>query len=186
MKKLVFFITVLFLSTTVFSQSLSTSKAKSTTVKAKSTTVKAKSSSSSHNAVANAKTVTNGPKITFKNTVHNYGNIYVGSDGKCEFEFTNTGNEPLILNKPKSSCGCTVPTWPREPILPGESNKIVVTYNTHHPGSFNKTVTIYSNAVNNKNVVLRIHGKVISKPKEELPVKSSSGKAPVNTPSKKK
>lgn len=122
----------------------------------------------------------NGPKIKFNKTTHNYGEIYTGSDGKCVFEFTNTGNEPLILTKPRSSCGCTVPTWPREPILPGESNKIVVTYNTHHNGSFNKTVTVYSNAVNNKNVVLRIKGKVVPKPKDDLPVKDSKGKLPEN------
>jgi hypothetical protein len=122
----------------------------------------------------------NGPVISFDKTIHDYGQIYVGSDGKSVFNFTNTGNEPLILKKPKSSCGCTVPTWPREPILPGESNKIVVTYNTNHAGSFNKTVTIYSNAINNANVVLRIKGRVIPKPKEEMPVKTSGSKAPVN------
>jgi len=122
----------------------------------------------------------NGPKISFKKTIHDYGTIYVGSDGKCVFEFTNTGNEPLILSKPRSSCGCTVPTWPKEPILPGETNKIVVTYNTRHSGSFNKTVTVYSNAINNKNVVLRIKGKVVPKPKDALPVKAMDGKAPVN------
>ena len=163
MKNLLFFIAILIFSTAGFSQTLSTAKA----------------SAANKSKVSTAKSVVNGPEITFKKTTHNYGEIYVGSDGKCEFEFVNTGNEPLILNKPKSSCGCTVPTWPREPILPGESNKVVVTYNTHHPGSFNKTVTIYSNAANNKSVVLRIRGKVISKPTDALPVKSQ-GKAPVN------
>ncbi len=121
----------------------------------------------------------NGPEITFKNVMHDYGTIYVGSDGSYEFEFTNTGNEPLILSKPRSSCGCTVPTWPKEPILPGESNKIKVTYNTHKPGPFNKSVTIYSNA--NKTVILRIKGKVIPKPAEALPEKQNSeGASPVN------
>jgi hypothetical protein len=121
----------------------------------------------------------NGPEITFKNVLHDYGTIYVGSDGSYEFEFTNTGNEPLILSRPRSSCGCTVPTWPKEPILPGETNKIKVTYNTHKPGPFNKSVTIYSNA--NKVVVLRIKGKVVKKPAEALPEKeNAAGASPVN------
>lgn len=121
----------------------------------------------------------NGPEITFKTLMHDYGTIYVGSDGSCNFEFTNTGKEPLILSKPRSSCGCTVPTWPREPILPGESSKIKVTYNTHKPGPFNKSVTIYSNA--NKTIVLRIKGKVVNKPADALPVKkNSTGASPIN------
>ena len=120
----------------------------------------------------------NGPEITFKTLSHNYGEIYYGADGNFSFEFTNTGNEPLILTKPRSSCGCTVPHWPKEPILPGESSAIKVTYNTHRNGAFNKTVTVYSNALKNKTVVLRIKGKVIPKPTEELPVKPKSGSSP--------
>ena len=120
----------------------------------------------------------NGPEITFKTLNHNYGEIYYGSNGTFNFEFTNTGNEPLILTKPRSSCGCTIPHWPKEPILPGESSAIKVTYNTHRNGAFNKTVTVYSNALKNKTVVLRIKGKVIPKPTEELPVKPKSGSSP--------
>ncbi len=120
----------------------------------------------------------NGPEITFKTTSHNYGEIYYGGDGNFNFEFTNTGNEPLILTKPRSSCGCTVPHWPKEPILPGESSAIKVTYNTHKNGSFNKTVTVYSNSLKNKTVVLRIKGKVIPKPTEQLPEKPKSGVSP--------
>lgn len=121
----------------------------------------------------------NGPEITFKNTMHDYGSIYVGSDGSTNFEFTNTGKEPLILSKPRSSCGCTVPTWPKEPILPGQTQKIKVTYNTHRAGPFNKSVTIYSNA--NKTVVLRIKGKVVRKPANALPTKdNSTGGSPIN------
>jgi len=122
-----------------------------------------------------------GPQISFKTTLHDYGEILVGANGTYQFKFTNTGNEPLILSKPRSSCGCTVPTWPKEPILPGESNKIKVTYNTHHVGTFNKTVTVYSNAKNKSAVVLRIKGKVNPKPAEALPKKqNSTGAAPIN------
>jgi hypothetical protein len=123
----------------------------------------------------------NGPVITFKTTMHDYGDIYKGSDGSYSFVFTNTGNEPLILSKPRSSCGCTVPSWPKEPILPGESNKIKVTYNTSKIGVFSKSVTIYSNSRNKKTMVLRIKGKVVPKPTEALPEKETgTGAAPIN------
>jgi len=123
----------------------------------------------------------NGPEISFKKTTHDYGTIYLNSDGTCNFEFTNTGNEPLILSKPRSSCGCTVPAWPKEPILPGETNNIKVTYNTHKAGAFNKTVTVYSNAKNKSTVLLRIKGKVEAKPAEALPEKNNSvGATPMN------
>ena len=122
-----------------------------------------------------------GPEITFKTTTHDYGEIAMKSDGTYLFNFTNTGNEPLILSKPRSSCGCTVPAWPKEPILPGETNEIKVTYNTTKVGAFNKTVTVYSNAKNKSAIVLRIKGKVVKAPEEALPAKETSmGAAPVN------
>jgi hypothetical protein len=121
----------------------------------------------------------NAPEISFEKTVHDYGTIAYGGDGTCYFKFTNAGKEPLILQQPQSSCGCTVPTWPKEPILPGESNQIKVTYNTKRIGTINKTVTVRSNAKNNT-VVLRIKGKVEKKPVETLPEKTTSEGAPVN------
>ncbi|MCF8235546.1 MAG: DUF1573 domain-containing protein [Bacteroidales bacterium] len=122
----------------------------------------------------------NAPEISFDKTVHDYGTIYQGSDGTCEFEFTNTGKEPLILSKPRSSCGCTVPTWPKKPITAGQSEKIKVTYNTNRTGRFHKTVTVMSNAKTNR-VVLTIKGNVVSKPKEELPEKNlDENSSPVN------
>ena len=131
--------------------------------------------------MAQAENKKNGPEITFKTTLHEYGEIYLGGDGTFNFEFTNTGNEPLILSKPRSSCGCTVPAWPKEPILPGETNKIKVTYNTNKAGAFNKTVTVYSNAKNKAAIILKIKGKVVKKPAEALPEKETSmGAAPVN------
>ncbi len=99
-------------------------------------------------------------KITFKQTEIDYGTINKNSDGTRIFEFTNTGDAPLIINRVKSSCGCTVPSKPTKPIMPGQSDKIVVKYNTHRPGPFRKTITVYSNAVNNV-VILKIKGKVV-------------------------
>ena len=121
----------------------------------------------------------NTPEITFENTVHDYGTIAYGEDGTCYFKFTNTGKEPLIIQKPQSSCGCTVPSWPKEPILPGEGDQIKVTYNTKRVGSINKTVTVKSNA-KNSTVVLRIKGKVEQKPVQTMPAKEASEGAPVN------
>ena len=81
--------------------------------------------------------------------------------------------EPLIVQKPKSSCGCTVPSWPKEPILPGESDVIKVTYRTNRVGVINKSVTVTSNAVKNGTVVLRIKGKVLEQPTEAMPEKET-------------
>lgn len=128
--------------------------------------------------ISDTETKKNGPEIKFKTTSHDYGEIHLNGDGTYNFKFTNTGNEPLILSKPRSSCGCTVPSWPKEPILPGETNTIKVTYNTHKAGAFNKSVTVYSNS---KTVVLRIKGKVVAVPTEALPEKQTSlGAAPLN------
>ena len=122
----------------------------------------------------------NAPEISFDNVVHDYGTIMQGADGTCEFKFTNTGKEPLILSKPQSSCGCTVPTWPQEPILPGKSDVIKVTYNTNNIGTINKTVTVSSNAKTSR-VVLSIKGTVTAKPAEQVPVKTNDdGSAPIN------
>ena len=122
----------------------------------------------------------NAPEIVFDKIVHDYGTIFQGADGTCEFKFTNTGKEPLILSKPQSSCGCTVPTWPQEPILPGKSDVIKVTYNTQNIGPINKTVTVTSNAKTNR-VVLSIKGTVQAKPAETVPEKTNDkGATPIN------
>lgn len=115
-----------------------------------------------------------GPEIEFEKTVHDYGDVPYNGNGECEFRFTNTGTEPLLIQKPKSSCGCTIPSWPNEPILPGESEVIKVTYKTNRVGQINKTVTVNSNAVKNSTVVLRIKGRVLQQPTEALPEKTNS------------
>ncbi len=123
----------------------------------------------------------NAPEITFDKTVHDYGTVVQGGDGTCEFRFTNTGKEPLILSKPISSCGCTVPTWPQEPILPGKNEVIKITYNTNSIGPINKSVTINSNAKTNR-VVLQIKGTVVAKPTTAVPEKPA---APGGNPASK-
>ncbi|MBK6345459.1 MAG: DUF1573 domain-containing protein [Bacteroidales bacterium] len=123
----------------------------------------------------------NAPEITFEKIVHDYGTLFVGGDGNCEFIFTNTGKEPLILSSVKSSCGCTVPSYPREPILPGKKESIKVKYDTGRLGPINKSITVMSNA-KTATVVLKITGNIIQKTEEgSIPEKSvTPGTVPVS------
>jgi hypothetical protein len=114
----------------------------------------------------------NAPEISFEKTVHDYGTVPYNGDGKCQFTFTNTGKEPLILTNVRSSCGCTVPKWPREPILPGQSDVIDVEYKTNRIGKINKTITVQSNA-NTATVVLRIAGQVLKQEPTATPEKAT-------------
>jgi hypothetical protein len=106
-----------------------------------------------------AQTATPAPSdsIIFDKTTHDYGTIIVNSDGNCLFTFTNKGTEPLLISNVQASCGCTVPDWTREPVAPGQTGTIKVTYNTAIIGAFHKSITVSSNAVNNP-VVLTITG----------------------------
>lgn len=111
-----------------------------------------------------------GPKIEFKEETIDYGTVAKGEDtGLRIFEFKNTGDSPLIISDVKSSCGCTVPTRPTEPIAPGKTGKIEVQYNMN-PGAINKTITVTSNAVNKQDgmIPLRIKGTVIVKEEVNL------------------
>jgi hypothetical protein len=100
-----------------------------------------------------------GPSIEFQVTEHNFGTIPQGGDGSFEFVFTNTGTEPLVLTNVRSSCGCTIPSWPREPIPAGGKESIKVKYDTQRIGQFNKTISVFSNA-NTDAIVLKISGEV--------------------------
>lgn len=107
-------------------------------------------------------TPANGPKVEFAALEHNYGQVQKGGDGNCEFTFTNTGNEPLILSNVRASCGCTTPSWTQAPVMPGQTGTIRVKYNTNNVGQFNKTITVTSNAVDSPRVVLKIKGTVVA------------------------
>lgn len=113
--------------------------------------------------------------ITFEKTDHDFGKINE-ADGKVTtvFTFKNEGMEPLVLSNVRASCGCTTPKWPRQPIEPGQTGEITVTYNPNgRPGRFTKTVTITSNATEPTTRVT-IKGEVIpkpAKPVDKYPVK---------------
>jgi len=105
-----------------------------------------------------------GPKISINKEVHDYGTLEQGAPGGCEFIVTNTGDSPLILNRCKGSCGCTVPECSGEPIPPGETAVIKVKYDTKRIGTINKSVTIESNAANKKISIVKIKGTIIKPP----------------------
>lgn len=123
-------------------------------------------------------TTENGPKIKFDKKVHNYGKIEKESDGICYFTITNEGNEPLILNNVRAGCKCTVPSWPKEPIAPGESAKIKVKYNTRIIGKINKSITVTYNGGQSREV-LRITGEVIN-PQQSAPVNENNQSIPTS------
>ena len=104
-----------------------------------------------------------GAKINFKSETIDYGTIERNSDGKRDFVFTNNGNTPLIITSAQGSCGCTVPTYSKEPIAPGATGIVSVKYATDRVGAFSKTVTLTTNATT-PSTVLTIKGNVLPDP----------------------
>ncbi len=102
--------------------------------------------------------------IKFESTEVNYGKIQKGADGVRVFSFTNNGSAPLIISNAKGSCGCTVPTYPKEPIMPGEKGEIKVKYDTNRVGAFTKYVTLTTNATSGTSTQLKIFGDVKPEP----------------------
>jgi len=120
-----------------------------------------------------------GPKIEFKSDTVDYGTTSKEKDnGVRTFEFTNTGDAPLIVTDVKSTCGCTVPTKPKDPIAPGQTGKIDVKYNMN-PGPIRKTITVQSNAVNvpGGTVALKLKGEVVKKEDVNILQKKKTGPA---------
>ena len=116
-----------------------------------------------------------GPKMTFEQEVVDYGVIKQGADPFRVFKFKNEGSEPLLITGARGSCGCTVPTYPQEPIMPGKTAEIKVRYDTQRVGPFTKTVTITTNEEGDAaNRILTIKGEVKATPeKEAVPTKES-------------
>ncbi len=120
-----------------------------------------------------------GPVIKFESVVYDYGTIYQGANGGCEFQFKNEGDSPLLLTNVTSSCGCTVPKWPKDPVFPGQTAVIQVTYDTKRLGTISKQINVASNATV-ANITLSIKGSIIQKPNEILPEKQiNNGFTPV-------
>jgi hypothetical protein len=126
---------------------VTTSNAQETTKKIKATSAKA--------------ALIDGAGMVFVSETIDYGTIAHNADGKREFVFTNNGNKPLIIANTQGSCGCTVPSSPKEPIAPGAKGIISVKYATDRIGAFTKTVTVTSNAEGQATKVLTIKGTVL-------------------------
>ena len=113
-----------------------------------------------------------GPKMTFEFTEVDYGTIVQNGDPLRVFPFVNDGTEPLVIKYAKGSCGCTVPEYPKQPIMPGETGEIKVKYDTKRIGPFNKSVRITTN-IGEEPVILKIKG-VVNKEEEGLPTKPTN------------
>jgi len=108
-----------------------------------------------------------GPRIHFGSLIHDYDTIPFGGDGRCSFTFTNTGDAPLVISTFRSSCGCLVPDWDRDPVLPGATGTVRLKYDTLREGPFTKSATLHSNAVDAPVLVLRIKGFVRPRDREK-------------------
>jgi hypothetical protein len=142
----------------------------------------------SFTASAQEQKVATGEKtseISFEKELHDFGTLDYAADGTYAFKFTNTGDENLVISNCQGSCGCTVPKWPREPILKGQSAYITVSYDTKRPGPFTKTVTVTSNA-KSPTKVLTIKGEVRTQAETEnmVPVRLDNGMSPLANPTK--
>jgi len=116
-----------------------------------------------------------GPVLEMESDVVDYGTIEKNSEPLRTLKFTNVGDEPLLIKNARGSCGCTVPTWPKEPILPGEESVIEIRYATNRVGSFSKKVTLTTNEVENSKSVITVKGKVLKEEEvESVPASAPS------------
>lgn len=116
-------------------------------------------------------------EMTFVSETYDYGTIKQGSDGNCEFVFTNTGPVALVIANAEGSCGCTIPDWPKKPILPGEKAVIKVHYNTNKPGPINKHVKLTAN-IEGGTMNIYIKGTVEAPSVSNVPEKKENGLTP--------
>lgn len=100
--------------------------------------------------------------MKFKEETHNFGKIEQGKPVTQEFVFTNTGTSPIVITNVSASCGCTTPSYTKEPVLPKKTGSLKVTYNAAAMGSFNKSITIFSNA-ESPSLTLFVKGEVVDK-----------------------
>jgi len=108
----------------------------------------------------------NGPIMEFESKSVDYGTIEQHGEPLRVVKFTNTGKEPLVIKNCKGSCGCTVPQWPKEPIMPGETGEIEIRYATNRLGKINKTVKVTTNEGSEPHV-LKVIGNILKADEEE-------------------
>lgn len=117
-----------------------------------------------------AATTQNPDALKFTSDIHDFGTVPQNVPATTEFTFKNTGKEPIVLQRVQPSCGCTTPTYSKDPILPGKTGSIKASYNAAAPGAFNKSITVFSN-VGTK--VLTIKGTVEKAPESSVPENTS-------------
>lgn len=108
-----------------------------------------------------------GPKVDFKATTIDLGNVPQGVPAEAEFVFKNTGNTPIVIQKVTAACGCTTPSYTKDTVLPGKSGSVKAAYNAANPGSFNKNITVITDAGTE---TLWIKGNVEATPETSVPV----------------
>lgn len=114
-----------------------------------------------------------GAVMTFDKAIHDFGVIDEGTIVEHTFNFTNTGTSPLIITNAKGSCGCTIPKWPKDPIAPGATGSLVVSFNSNgKPNIQNKQVTITANTEKGKEI-LKIKASVTPKAKKAVNIPAS-------------
>ena len=112
-------------------------------------------------------------QISFEKDMHDFGTMKQGSDVSFKYIFTNTGDAPLIISDVKKSCGCTSPSWSKEPIAPGKSGFVVLAYDSKRVGPFNKSVVVSSNSAENPEFTLRFKGTIEVVEGNGAPVKNT-------------
>ncbi|WP_294733735.1 DUF1573 domain-containing protein [uncultured Flavobacterium sp.] len=108
-------------------------------------------------------------KVSWKESVHNFGEIEKGTPVSHDFSFKNTTDQTILITRVKASCGCTATKYTKTPIKPGQTANITATYNARNPGNFNKTITVSTNDTDAKKV-LSIKGKVLTPKVKQQPV----------------
>ena len=121
--------------------------------------------------------------LKFKTEAHDFGKVKEGDIATFNFEFTNTGNAPIVISNARPSCGCTTPDWTREPIMPGKSGKVTAAFNsTGRPGPFFKTITVENNS-ETASVQLSIKGEVTpAEPAAAAPAVTAPAPAAASAP----
>ncbi len=104
--------------------------------------------------------------LKFTKETHDFGKVEQGKPVTYVFTFKNTGTDPVVISDAQASCGCTKPSWTKEPVMPGKTGTVSATYNAAAMGPFNKSVTVMSNG-ETPNIVLYLKGEIVSKEEAE-------------------
>ncbi|MDB5239854.1 MAG: hypothetical protein JWP57_479 [Spirosoma sp.] len=118
--------------------------------------------------------------LKFSKETHDFGKIEQGKPVTHVFEFKNAGTDPVVINDAQASCGCTKPSWTREPVMPGKMGSVSATFNAASAGQFTKTVTVTSNAEGGQ-TVLYLKGEVVAQKEAETAASPKSVKKTTKT-----